>query len=619
MGAERTAIGPSSRHVDRGVPAGGPRPSRVTPAQSDHSGVSWNFSTIPVTTTQSSRPSEADFIPQSVFQVIRSAGAPLDYATRTFFERRMPAHTSASPRLGTSVPLAINAPGGQRERDADLLAERLTEPQAAGPPRSRYDLSAVRVHTDPVASASARELRSAAYAIGRHIVFGAGQYRVDLHAGRRLIAHELAHLTQPDAGSVIGRQDAGVTTNPGKPAGVAPPRPDYVFIMGADPAKTNNRFYREAERFYRARIPSATIVNSVRNLSGLLDWVNANVAGPVGNLYIVTHANEDGTVAFGLDPADQDKRVTVKELRNALHPDAGPSALPKLSGQIDPGTRIYIKGCDLGRTQAMVELIDEAFGGAGVVTAPTHEQEYGEDPVLKRRARERFEAQVASGYPKVPAVDPQLRGAARRQAQQQRGQALAERTGNIRAEIRSRQAEEGEIAQAASVFEALSGPMFQRPGTELFTQEQLSPMVAAQYPHLSGRQQAAMVSGLVAADRRRASVARSQGTYQQHGQRVDRRVTYTYRFDPGTQATTPDDATMIAEGRSELPNPERYAWRVTVRLTAKGETIKDVVAERVIAYLHHGSLDPSAHEHFTRPEDDPLFFTSSTFTPSAVP
>ena len=60
----------------------------------------------------------------------------------------------------------------------------------------------------------------------------------------------------------------------------------------------------------------------------------------------------------------------MQELRSALHPTTGTSALPKLSGQVDAATRIHIKGCDLGRTQAMVELIDKAFGGAA--RSPRH-------------------------------------------------------------------------------------------------------------------------------------------------------------------------------------------------------------------------------------------------------
>jgi hypothetical protein len=90
----------------------------------------------------------------------------------------------------------------------------------------------------------------------------------------------------------------------------------------------------------------------------------------------------------------------VAELREALHPaGGGASTLPAVGRQIDAQTTIHIKGCDLGRTREMVELIDEAFGGAGTVTAPTHEQTYETDPTLEARARRDFRSGIAAAHP----------------------------------------------------------------------------------------------------------------------------------------------------------------------------------------------------------------------------
>jgi hypothetical protein len=58
---------------------------------------------------------------------------------------------------------------------------------------------------------------------------------------------------------------------------------------------------------------------------------------------------------------------------------------------------------------------------------------------------------------------------------------------------------------------------------------------------------------------------------------------------------------------------------VRERHATTGKTTKEVVAERVIAYLHHASLDPSQHEHFAWPENDPRFFATSTLTSPAPP
>lgn len=82
-------------------------------------------------------------------EVLNSPGLPLDAATRAFLE----------PRLG-------------------------------------IDFSRVRVHTDARASESARALQAQAYTLGRDIVFADGQYNTTTQEGRRLLAHELAHVAQ---------------------------------------------------------------------------------------------------------------------------------------------------------------------------------------------------------------------------------------------------------------------------------------------------------------------------------------------------------------------------------------------------------------------------------------
>lgn len=62
------------------------------------------------------------------------------------------------------------------------------------------DFSQVRVHTNETAAASAHELDANAYTTGNDIVFGEGRYAPQTPDGRRLIAHELAHVAQQESG-----------------------------------------------------------------------------------------------------------------------------------------------------------------------------------------------------------------------------------------------------------------------------------------------------------------------------------------------------------------------------------------------------------------------------------
>jgi hypothetical protein len=62
--------------------------------------------------------------------------------------------------------------------------------------RFGHDFSNVRVHTGERAAASAHSLGALAYTHGNDIAFAAGRYAPASAGGRRLLAHELAHVVQ---------------------------------------------------------------------------------------------------------------------------------------------------------------------------------------------------------------------------------------------------------------------------------------------------------------------------------------------------------------------------------------------------------------------------------------
>lgn len=92
--------------------------------------------------------------PLAVHGVLRSQGAPLDAATRSYFE----------PRFGR-------------------------------------DFGEVRVHTGGEAERSAQQIGARAYTAGADIVFGAREYAPQTQAGRMLLAHELTHVLQQRGGA----------------------------------------------------------------------------------------------------------------------------------------------------------------------------------------------------------------------------------------------------------------------------------------------------------------------------------------------------------------------------------------------------------------------------------
>jgi len=63
-------------------------------------------------------------------------------------------------------------------------------------PRFGADFSGVRVHNDTRAASAAQSISARAFTIGKDVVFGTGEYSPDSSSGRKLFAHELAHVGQ---------------------------------------------------------------------------------------------------------------------------------------------------------------------------------------------------------------------------------------------------------------------------------------------------------------------------------------------------------------------------------------------------------------------------------------
>lgn len=106
----------------------------------------------------------------------------------------------------------LNAPG----RPLDPSTRDFFEP------RFGSNFGAVRLHVDSQAGASAREVGALAYAVGNHVVVDPDHYRPDSEAGRRLLAHELAHTLQQTGDRSLAKVRRDVP-NGGAPAAPAIP------------------------------------------------------------------------------------------------------------------------------------------------------------------------------------------------------------------------------------------------------------------------------------------------------------------------------------------------------------------------------------------------------------
>ena len=83
--------------------------------------------------------------------------------------------------------------------------------------RLGHGFADVRVHTDPRAGESAKEVEALAYTVGRHVVFAPGQFNPHAPAGQRLLAHELTHAAASRPGATTPAGELRVST-PDEPA-----------------------------------------------------------------------------------------------------------------------------------------------------------------------------------------------------------------------------------------------------------------------------------------------------------------------------------------------------------------------------------------------------------------
>ncbi len=101
---------------------------------------------------------------------------------------------------GHEAVLALQRAGGNRAVTKLLGggSGKLLDPATRADMESKFgeDFSEVRVHTGEAASGAALDAGARAFTSGRDIVFGEGFYAPLRSEGRRLIAHELAHVVQ---------------------------------------------------------------------------------------------------------------------------------------------------------------------------------------------------------------------------------------------------------------------------------------------------------------------------------------------------------------------------------------------------------------------------------------
>jgi outer membrane protein OmpA-like peptidoglycan-associated protein len=277
--------------------------------------------------------------PDHVNSVISSGGRPLDLQTRGFFE----------PRLG-------------------------------------HGLGRVQVHTDERAAQAADALDAEAFSVGQDIVFGRDTYRLETAEGKRLLAHELAHVVQQTNGRVgpglIQRQKNAPGTAP--TSGVK--ETSYAIFFGrGDQYQVGAKLYMKTWYPDHRQLDALSLEDMFVQLAA--DLRARRAAGEavwISEIALVTHAVAGGLM---IPLSEEDRRRGDRDKGDleftpedvvALQKRYGEQALARLRtareevlAAFEMGhTRIVVRGCNFGQSTAGLAALRDFFGGRVGTYAP---------------------------------------------------------------------------------------------------------------------------------------------------------------------------------------------------------------------------------------------------------
>lgn len=222
----------------------------------------------------------AGHAPSIVHDVLRSAGRPLDKATRSFFE----------PRFG-------------------------------------HDFSRVRIHANAKAAESANAVGALAYTVGEDVVLATTQHNPQTYPEKHLLAHELAHVVQQRNPHDDHPQDAEFATRtadsrgaPGQRAGVHGRAPIGIQRQSLDDA------WKYVQSGGAQTAAQGTAPGSANNTAAII----AAQGTPLTKSVEMTHwSSEEEKQRFIQDYIRYAKEHGLsKQYADAIaaYPDAGPAA-----------------------------------------------------------------------------------------------------------------------------------------------------------------------------------------------------------------------------------------------------------------------------------------------------
>jgi hypothetical protein len=209
-------------------------------------------------------------------------------------------------------------------------------------PRFGMDFSSVRVHDGPSADRASRRLHARAFALGSDIAFARGAYDPSADSGRRLMAHELAHVVQDGEGPARRMLHRDLA--------IEPPNPE------AEPRELTEEELQAAQEYNERRFEDPFTICIIRDVLGIdkypavvdRDFIDATLRwqavhnlnqdgkfGPAATLRLVRELQAEGEPRLAR-LVRQDNYVRVHDVLGPnFHGAAGAPGNPGLAFQWD--------------------------------------------------------------------------------------------------------------------------------------------------------------------------------------------------------------------------------------------------------------------------------------------
>jgi uncharacterized protein DUF4157 len=236
------------------------------------------------------------------------------------------------------------------------------------------DFSGVRVHVDAAGEQSARDVNANAYTLGHDIVFAPGRFAPWTDGGRRLLAHELAHVVQQSGAGARpaprGHEQPGVSPAPVPVSASGPPvvqrdkaagdtgeegRVLTVVIRAPDDVYTQN-----VTDYVRNTLNDKNIVevDNLQEIFPYLEEIKKSKGPKLKKIRLIAHGSTIGGIKMKLpgksqrefvNPDDLEKMAQDQKLRTIA------------AGAMDTDATVEFYGCYVGGSATTEAAISTMF------------------------------------------------------------------------------------------------------------------------------------------------------------------------------------------------------------------------------------------------------------------